>query len=315
MELRRLGKTGLRVSAVGLGCNNFGDRCDFEATRRVIDKAIDSGITFFDTSDTYGKRGGSETFMGRALGARRQNIVLASKFGLPMADDMLTRGAARRYIMRAVEASLKRLQTDWLDLYQVHFPDPLTPIEETLRALDDLVRQGKVRYIGCCNFASWMAVEGLWTSRHFNLESFVTVQNHYSLLWLKDVQPDLLAAAAAYGLGLLPYYPLAGGFLTGKYRRREAMPEGARLSNTKRLSDRYVTETNWDRIEKLEAYAKGHGRGLLDLAFAWLLAHPVIPSVIAGATKPEQIDANVKAGEWVLTEDQKAEVDKIVAAG
>ncbi len=196
----------------------------------------------------------------------------------------------------------------------MHFPDPLTPIEETLRALDDLVRQGKVRYIGCGNFTAWEAVDALWTSRHYNLESFVTAQNHFSILWLKDAKPDLLRVAESWGLGLLPYYPLAGGFLTGKYRRDAAMPAGARLASVKRLSDRYVTNANWDMIEKLEVWALAQGHALLDLAFAWLLAHPVIPTVIAGATRPEQIDANIEAGEWVLTPAQKTEVDAILDA-
>jgi aryl-alcohol dehydrogenase-like predicted oxidoreductase len=312
MELRRVGNTGLRVSAVGIGCNNFGDRIDQPATERVVSAAIDSGITLFDTADTYGKRGGSETILGNILGPRRKQIVLATKFGRSMADDKTTRGASRRYIMQAVEASLKRLQTDWIDLYQLHFPDAETPIEETMRALDDLVRQGKVRYLGCSNFPGWMALEAVWTSRHHGLEHFVTVQNQYSLLWRHDVEPDLLTVASKYGLGILPYYPLAGGFLTGKYKRGTAMPAGARLSYVKRLQDRYVNDANWDTIDKLQAFATRHGHTLLDLAFAWLLAHPEVPSVIAGATKPEQIEANVKAGSWRLAPEQKIEVDNIV---
>ena len=314
MQYRCLGKTGLQVSVVGLGCNNFGDRTDFEGTQAVVGRAIDSGVNFLDTADAYGKKGGSETYLGRVLGERRKRIVLATKFALPMGDDVLTKGASRRYIFEAVEASLKRLQTDWIDLYQIHFPDPQTPIEETLRALDDLVHQGKVRYIGCANFTAWETVEAQWTSRHFDLSSFATAQNHFSLLWLKDAHPDLLEVCDAYGVGLLPYYPLAGGFLTGKYRRDAAMPEGSRLSYLKRLSDRYVTDRNWEMIGKLEAFASSHGKGLLDLAFAWLLAHPCIPTVIAGATKPEQIDSNVAASEWILTPQQKAEVDAIVGA-
>jgi len=312
MEMRRLGNAGLQVSVVGLGCNNFGDRCDFDATKRVVDRAIEGGITFFDTADTYGKRGGSETFLGDILGARRKGVVLATKFCLPMADDIYSRGASRRYVMQAVEASLKRLKTDWIDLYQIHFPDPLTPIEETLRALDDLVQHGKVRYIGCGNFTAWQTVEAVWTSRLRNLESIVTAQNHFSMLWRKDVKPDLLRVTESYQLGLLPYYPLAGGFLTGKYRRAEALPVGARLARVKRLSDRYVTDANWSLTEKLEAWAMANDHSLLDLAFAWLLAHPVIPTVIAGATRPEQIDANIKAGEWVLTPAQKAQLDGIL---
>ncbi|HWG04618.1 MAG TPA: aldo/keto reductase, partial [Beijerinckiaceae bacterium] len=272
MEFRRLGNTGLQVSAIGVGCNNFSTRCDFEGSKRVVGKALDLGITFFDTADSYGK-GGSEDYLGEILGPRRADIVLATKFCLPMGEGALTKGASRRYIMRAVEASLRRLRTDWIDLYQLHFPDPATPIEETLRALDDLVRQGKVRYIGCSNLAAWQLVDAIWTSRQHNLETFVTSQNQYSLL-VRDAEDQLLPAIRTYGLGLLPYYPLAGGFLTGKYKRGMPMPEDARLSYVERLSKRYVTDRNWNRIEQLQKIADAHGGSLLDLAFGWLLAHP-----------------------------------------
>lgn len=312
MEFRRLGKTGVRVSTIGLGCNNFSSRCDFEASRRVVHKALDLGISLFDTSDSYG-RGGSEDYLGQILGPRRADIVLATKFSQPMGEGELMKGASRRYIMRAVEASLKRLRTDWIDLYQVHFPDPETPIEETLRALDDLVRHGKVRYIGCSNFAAWQVIEGLFISRHNGLDAFVSCQNEYSLL-VREVENELVPAIRAYGLGLLPYFPLACGFLTGKYRRSAPMPEGARLSYVERLAKRYMTESNWRLIERLQKIASARGRTLLDLAFAWLLAHPEVPSVIAGATKPEQIELNVKAGSIALDAQAMSEIDGVLAA-
>ena len=217
MILRNLGRSGLRVSLVGLGCNNFGQRMDLESSRLVIHKALDAGITLFDTADVYGGRGGSETAMGQVLGDRRKDIVLASKFGMAM-DDGEKKGASRRYIMAAVEASLTRLKTDWIDLYQVHRPDPLTPIEETLRALDDLVRAGKVRYIGHSNFTPAQTVEAQWAARHFNLNSFVSAQDEYSLL-NRGIEAEALGVYERYGLGLLPYYPLASGLLTGKHKR------------------------------------------------------------------------------------------------
>ena len=219
MEIRNLGQSGLRVSAIGLGCNNFGARIDDDATRAVIHKALDLGITLFDTADTYGERGGSETVMGKILGDDRKQIVLATKFGMPMDDVGVKVGGSRRYIMQAVEDSLRRLRTDWFDLYQIHAPDPRTPIEETLRALDDLVRQGKVRYIGCSNFPAWQVVEAQWTAKANNLNAFVSCQDEYSLLVRHVVEPQLKPAMLKYGMGLLPFFPLASGLLTGKYRR------------------------------------------------------------------------------------------------
>ncbi len=313
MEIRNLGHSGLRVSAIGLGCNNFGGRIDQEATQKVIHKAFDLGITLFDTADVYGDRGGSETAMGRVLGDRRKDIVLASKFALPMSDDDRDRGASRRHIMAAVEASLTRLKTDWLDLYQLHQPDPLTPIEETLRALDDLVRQGKVRYIGCSNLKSWQVVEAQWTAKSLGLNHFVSCQDEFSLV-KREAERELMPAARAYGLGLLPYFPLASGLLTGKYRRNAPMPENARLTKTQRLADRYLTEQNWAISEKLIDFAESHGHTALELAFSWLLAKPPVASVIAGATRPEQLEQNVKAGSWVLSEAEMAEIDKITEA-
>lgn len=313
MEFRNLGRSGLRVSAVGLGCNNFGGRIkDLEQTRAVIHAAFDAGITLFDTADRYGDFGGSETQMGQVLGTKRKDIVLATKFGGAMAEKQPRRGASRKWIMQAVEDSLRRLQTDWIDLYQLHFPDANTPIEETLRALTDLVSQGKVRYIGSSNLQPWEMVEAGFTAEIKNLVPFVSAQEEYSIL-IRDIEKDLLPVARRYGYGLLPYYPLANGLLTGKYRR-DVMPEGARLTLDPAKSDnKYINEANWQRVEKLTAFCEARGHTLLELAFAWLLAEPLTASVIAGATKPEQVHANAAAAAWVLTAAEKAEVDAICA--
>ncbi len=312
MEIRNLGHSGLRVSAIGMGCNNFGGRIDLEASRKVIHKALDLGITLFDTADVYGERGGSETVMGQILGDDRKRIVLASKFCMPMDETGTLAGASRRYIMSAVEASLKRLKTDWLDLYQLHRPDPLTPIEETLRALDDLVRHGKVRYIGCSNLPAWEMVEAQWTSQTSGLAKFVSCQDEYSMV-VREAEASLLPAARKYGMGLLPYFPLASGLLTGKYRRNTEMPADARLTKTQRLADRYLTDKNWVKSEKLIDFAEMRGHTVLELAFSWLLAQPPVSSVIAGATKPEQVEQNVVAGAWRLSSEELAELDTLTA--
>ena len=307
MELRNLGASGLRVSVVGLGCNNFGQRIDLESSRAVIHKALDAGITLFDTADIYGGRGGSETAMGQILGDRRKDIVLASKFGMAM-DDGEKIGASRRYMMAAVEASLKRLKTDWLDLYQVHQPDPLTPIEETLRGLDDLVRSGKVRYIGCSNYSAAQVIEAQWAARHLNLNAFISCQDEYNLL-KRDLDRENLGVMQRYGLGLLPFFPLASGLLTGKHKRGAAAA-GSRLA-TEQFSGRFMTDANFDIVEKLEAFVTARGHTMTELAFSWLAARPMVASVIAGATKPEQIEANVKATGWKLTPEDMAEIDKL----
>ncbi len=315
MEIRNLGRSGLRVSAIGLGCKvNFGGRLDLEGTRKVIHKAFDLGITLFDTADTYGNRGDAETEMGQVLGDERKRIVLASKFGMPMDDVGVKVGGSRRYIMQAVEDSLRRLRTDWLDLYQIHQPDPYgTPIEETLRALDDLVRQGKVRYIGCSNFPAWQVVEAQWTAKVNGLNAFVSCQDEYSLLVRDKVEPQLRPAMLQYCMGLLPFFPLASGLLTGKYRRNAPLPAGTRLANTARLADRYLSDRNWPIAERLGDFAEQRGRTLLELAFSWLLAQAPVASVIAGATRPEQLEQNVTAGGWVLSADELAEVDRMTA--
>ena len=310
MKQRNLGTSGLLVSTIGLGCNNFGGRLDLEGTRAVIHAALDHGITLFDTADVYGNQGGSETLMGQVLGDRRKDIVLATKFGLPMdGEDGRLKGGSRRYIMSAVEASLKRLRTDWIDLYQYHKPDPLTPTEETLRALDDLVKQGKVRYIGSSNLPGWQVVEAQWTSKHLGLNRFVSCQDEYSLL-VRKAEQDVAPVAARYGMGLLPYFPLASGMLTGKYRRGAPPPAGTRMAGTDRYA-RYQTEDSFAVVEKLDAYAQARGRTLVELAFSWLLAKAPVSSVIAGATKPEQIAQNVKAGDRALTEAEIREIEAI----
>jgi aryl-alcohol dehydrogenase-like predicted oxidoreductase len=310
METRNLGKSGLRVSVVGLGCNNFGGRIGPEESRAVVDRALDLGVTLFDTADSYGNRGGSEECLGQILGERRKNIVLATKFGLPMDEAKVLSGASRRYIMMAAEASLRRLRTDWIDLYQLHTPDPLTPIEETLRALDDLIRQGKVRYVGNSNFAGWQAVEAHWSGLHGNLHRFVSCQNEYSLL-KREIEAELVPAMQACGLGLLPYFPLAAGLLTGKYRREAPLPAGTRFARMQHLADRYLTPANWAMVERLEDFCAQRGHGLLELAFSWLAARPCVASVIAGATKPEQVEQNIGAVRWALTPEDVAEIDRI----
>ncbi|HTH96897.1 MAG TPA: aldo/keto reductase [Stellaceae bacterium] len=312
MQKRRLGPSGLQVSLVGLGCNNFGGRIDLEASRKVVHAALDHGITLFDTADSYGNRGGSETALGQILGGHRKDIVLASKFGMPMDDAGTLKGGSRRYIMRAVEDSLRRLKTDWIDLYQLHRPDPDTPIEETLRALGDLIAQGKVRYIGCSNLEAWQVVEAQWTSTHLGLPRFIASQDELSLL-VRGTEKTLLPALDAYGLGLLPYFPLANGLLTGKYRRGGPKPEGTRLADPQR-GERYLTPANLDRVELLLGFAEARGHTLLELAFSWLAAKRSVSSVIAGATKPEQIAANVRASDWRLSMDDLAEIDRLLGS-
>jgi aryl-alcohol dehydrogenase-like predicted oxidoreductase len=310
MDIRNLGGSGLRVSAVGLGCYNFGQRIDLEASRKVIHKAIDLGITLFDTADTYAGMGGSETVLGDVLGARRKDIVLATKYSKPMATDGTRQGASRRYIMSAVEASLTRLKTDYIDLYQQHDYDPLTPLEETLRALDDLVRQGKVRYIGNSNFPAWRIAEAEFTARAMKLGRFISCQDEYSLV-VRGIEKDLLPAAQEYKLGLLPFFPLASGLLTGKYKRGTAAPDDTCFAKAPILRDRYVTPRNEDIVEKLQAFAQARGHTMLELAFSWLAGRPQVASVIAGATRVEQVEQNVKAIAWTLSAEDIAEIDRI----
>lgn len=312
MEQRNLGNSGLLVSVVGIGCNNFGGRTDAETSAQVIHKALDMGVTLFDTSDTYGNRGGSETILGNVLGSHRQNIVLASKFGWAMDDIGQKKGASRRYILKAVHDSLKRLKTDYLDLYQLHRPDPLTPIEETLRTLNDLIRMGMVRYIGCSNLPAWQVADAYWTAKSLGLEGFVSSQDEYNLL-NREVERELIPALKHFGMGLLPYFPLASGMLTGKYRRDQALPEGARLTKSQALADQFFTDKNWEIVDRLQNYADAKGRSMLELAMGWMASQPQVASVIAGATKPEQVESNVKAVNWRLSAQELAEVAQLLA--
>jgi aryl-alcohol dehydrogenase-like predicted oxidoreductase len=310
MRYRALGNSGLVVSAVGLGCNNFGSRLDLDGTRAVVDAAIDNGITLFDTADTYGGGGKSEELLGEILQGRRDQVVLATKFGHQGAD--LGYGPAagakggRSYIRRAVEASLRRLKTDHIDLYQIHTPDPKTPVTETLAALNELVDEGKVRYLGNSNYAGWQIAEAAAVADRYGLAPFVSAQNHWSLLE-RAAEAEVVPAARHFGLGVLPYFPLANGLLTGKIRRGQPAQEGTRLKGR----DGYVTEGKLDIVEGLAQWADAHDLSLLTVAIGCLAEQPGCGSVIAGAMSPEQVKANADAAEWIPTEAERAEVDAI----
>jgi aryl-alcohol dehydrogenase-like predicted oxidoreductase len=311
METRSIGK--LDASVIGLGCNNFGGRIDEAATKRVVDAALDAGITLFDTADSYGGTR-SEEFLGRALGSRRDEAIVATKFGSPI-DEERTGGASSAYIARAVEDSLRRLGTDRIDLYQLHFPDAATPFEETLDALDTLVRAGKVLEIGGSNFSAEQIDETTRISADRNLARFVSVQNEYSLLRRGPEHFGVLDACARNGLAFIPYFPLASGVLTGKYHRNQAPPAGTRLAGmpAERVDDALSAKV-FDRVEALDAWARDHGHTLLELAIAWLLARPTVASVIAGATRPEQVQANSAAAVWTFTDDDLREIDAVIDA-
>lgn len=312
METRQLGGSGLTMSVVGLGCNNFGgmkQSLDTAAATAVVHAALDAGITLFDTADSYGIAGGSEILLGQALGARRRDIVLATKFASPMNREVSTRfNGGRRYIFQAVEDSLRRLNTDYIDLYQYHFPDPLTPIEETLGALDDLVRSGKVRHIACSNLPGWQLVDAAWTARHHGYQRFLSTQADYSLL-ARAAERELFAALRASHMTLLPYFPLASGLLTGKYRKGGAIPADGRMAIGRFAQQ--MTDARMDRVEALIAFAESRGRTILELAMSWLAAQPLVTSIIAGATTPAQVTANVAATAWQLSADDRAELDRL----
>lgn len=311
MEYRNLGTSGLKVSIVGIGCNNFGMRINADETREVVHAAIDHGINFFDSADIYGGRGKSEEYLGQAIkGKDRSQLVIATKFANPMGEGYLMKGASRRYIMNAVEDSLRRLDTDYIDLYQQHVPDADTPIEETLRALDDLVAQGKVRYLGNSNFTGWQIADADWTAKHEGLNRFVCAQNLYSLLD-RRLEREVVPACERFGLGILPYFPLASGMLTGKYKRGEAPAEGTRMAAMGARAQAAMSDENFDVVEKLTAFAERRGHTILDLAMSWLATQPVISSVIAGATSPAQVESNANAASWRLTAEEMAEVDEI----
>lgn len=313
MDYRPLGTSGLLVSSVGLGCNNFGGRSDIDASRAVVERALEEGITFFDTAEMYGGAGRSEEFLGVLLAGHRDEVVLATKFG--HADVDMGYGPAagakggRAYVRRAVEASLRRLNTDYIDLYQLHTPDPSTPITETLAALHELVVEGKVRYIGHSNFSSWQLAEAAHVADELGVTPFISAQNHWSLLD-REIERELVPAAEHYGVGVIPFFPLAQGLLTGKVNSRDAIPAGTRLHERPHL----VTDDRLDRVAALTALAEKMGRSLLDLAIGGLAARPVTGSVIAGATKPDQVTANVQAGSWTPTADELAAIDEVVPA-
>ncbi len=310
MEYRNLGVSWLQVSVTGLGCNNFGRRCDAQQTAAIVGKALELGVNLFDTADVYGPRGLSEEYLGAALKGHRHEAVIATKFASPMGEGPHWSGASRRHMFDAVDASLSRLGTDYIDLYQVHFPDPKTPMEETMRALDDIVRSGRVRYIGCSNYAGWQIADSQWIARSGHLSPFISAQNQYSLVD-RRIEREVVPAAKKFGMGILPYFPLASGFLSGKYRSGQPLPEGTRLAGAGPMADRVLTEENFAMLAKLEAFAEARGHSVLDVALGWMAGHDYVPSVIAGATRPEQVDQNTRAAEWKLTPEEMAEVEQI----
>ena len=306
MQTRKVGS--LQVSPVGLGCNNFGWRIDAEASAKVIDTAIESGVTFFDTADRYGK-GQSEDFLGRALGKRRDQIILATKFGMEMEKGQ--QGASPKYVLEAVDASLRRLRTDRIDLYQLHQPDPKTPITDTLGALDELVRAGKVREVGCSNFSVAQIREATDASQ--GRAQFVSVQNEFSLFHREPETNGVLPECERRRLAFLPYFPLASGLLTAKYREGKKLPEGSRAADG--WGPKVFTEQNLAIVELLIEFAESKGHTILELAFSWLLSQKPVASVIAGASKPEQVRANAKAADWQLAADDLAQIDAIMRSG
>jgi aryl-alcohol dehydrogenase-like predicted oxidoreductase len=311
MRYLPLGESGLVVSAVGLGCNNFGGRIDVDASRTVVDAAIEAGVTLLDTSDTYGQNGGSESALGQILSGRRDKVVLATKFGHQKADmgygPAVGAKGGRAYIRRAVTESLRRLRTDYIDLYQLHTPDPVTPVEETIAALHELVAEGKVRYLGHSNFSGWQLADAAHLAARNGQTPFISAQNHWSLLE-RGTEAEVVPAARHFGLGVLPYFPLANGLLTGKVRQGQAIPPGTRLAGR----DGYVTPDKLTKVESLITWAQDHGVTILDVAIGALAAQPGCSSVIAGATSPEQVKANAAAAEWIPTAAELVEINEIV---
>ena len=315
MEYRRLGQTGLEVSTIGLGTNNFGGRIDFEATKKVLHQTMEEGINFLDCANTYGA-GKSEEFIGQVLGKEhRHEMIIATKVGNgPMGGPPPgpnQKGGTRHHILEQVDLSLKRLDTDYIDLYYMHRWDPDTAIEETMRALDDLVHSGKVRYLGCSNYTAWQMVEAIWTAKAQNLYNYCCVQPEYSLV-VRDVEKELVPATKRYGMSLIPFFPLASGFLTGKYSQGEEPPEGTRFAGSPNMGNRYFNDDNWSLLGKLQSFAGERGHSVAELAFSWLLGNPVVPSVIAGATKPEQVTANAQAAGWQLNDNEMAEIREML---
>ncbi len=312
MRYRHLGDSGLEVSAIGLGANSFGEpgRRDAAESAAIVHAAIDHGINFVDTSNVYAE-GLSEEYIGRALRGRRHEMLIGTKFGSRRRHGPNLFGGSRKFVFDSVEASLKRLQTDYIDLYMIHRPDPRMPLEETLRAMDDLVRQGKVRYIGCCNFEAWRMVDGLWLSWQQDTARFVSSQFGYSML-NRSAEKEMVPACRKLGVGIIPYLPLAAGFLTGKVRRGAAPRAGTRLALDQYASAQWLTEEKFTLLERLSAFAAERGRSMVCLALAWLLANPAVGTIIAGASSPKHIAQNVEASQWRLSSDENAEVDAIL---
>lgn len=319
MEYRKLGRTGLEVSVLGIGTNDFGRRTEFERTKAVLHKCLDLGVNFIDTANVYANTH-SEEFIGEIIGGapRRSEVIIATKVGVSVAGRGATGtgpisanqgGGSRYHILQQLERSLRRLQTDYIDVYYLHRWDPKTPIEETLRAFDDMIRQGKVRYIGASNAAAWQLAGAMWTSRTCNLHAFSCVQLEYNIL-SRDVERDIVPFCEEYGVGLVPYYPLASGLLTGKHKR-DRFEEGSRLAGgpwTDVYRGLFVNDRNWDIVERLKNFAAERGHSVTELAFAWLLANPVVCSVTAGATRPEQVEANAKACEWKISRQEMEDI-------
>lgn len=310
METRSLGPSNLHVSLIGLGCNNFGGRLDLAATRKVVDKALELGVTHIDTADIYGGAGKSEELLGQCLEGRRDDVVLATKIGKPMPDHPEDRRGNRDYVASAIEACLKRLRTDRIDLLYMHEADPGTPIEETLRALDDAVKAGKVGHVAASNYTAGEVTDAVDTARRIGVTGFIATQDEYSLL-ARGSEDALLPVLETHRLGLVPYFPLASGALTGKYRRGQPMPEGARLTGNERSAGRFFSPANQEKVEGLTAFAEKRGHTLLELALNWLASRPQVASIITGATRPEQIEANVRALGWRLTAEELDEIGRI----
>jgi aryl-alcohol dehydrogenase-like predicted oxidoreductase len=312
MEYRTLGKSGLQVSALGLGCNNLGRQVDMPTTQAIIDKCLEYGMTFFDTADVYGaEKGKSEEFLGRALKAHRRDVVIATKGGAPMGEGPYGSGASRRYLMNALEDSLRRLDTDYIDLYQVHQFDPRTPLEETLRTLDDMVRSGKVRYVGCSNHSGVQIADAAAVAAREHFTPYISAQNRYNMLE-RQIERDVVPASLEHGLGVLPYYPLCAGLLTGKYSA-DFTPEGTRLTSGIRFYDGILENADFPLIDRLTKFAEDRDHTLLELAIGWLASQPAVGSVITGATRVEQIEQNLQSCDWRLTPEEMKQVDELYA--
>jgi Predicted oxidoreductases (related to aryl-alcohol dehydrogenases) len=311
VKYRQLGRSGLWVSVVGLGTNQFGGKVDEKGVAEIIDAALDLGVNFIDTADVY-TGGKSEETIGKTIAKRRDQVVLATKVGSRTGDGPNDVGASRRHIIAGVEASLRRLGTEYIDLYQIHRFDPHTPFEETMRALDDLVRSGKVRYIGASNYAAWQLCRANDVAEMRGWTPFISIQPHYHMLE-RSIEKELVPYCEAFGVGIIPYFPLAGGFLTGKYRRGQAPPPGSR-GEASAYVQQYFTERNFDVIERLEAFAKARGKSVAELAIAWLIARPQVASVIAGVTSVAQLQHNVKASEWELSPEEMQEIEQILSS-